>query len=169
MSARKKNRPASPELDMFKLPGDQESQLGQLAGEKSEESSEQFSPEDFAVLAQAAHAVASAANKIRAQRSASLIPTPPLTKEVADLFVAAVFDKVFRRMPAKECPFSGLNRGQLYKIFKLRSDGKPVIRHGSPTRKEGQKHGACHYNLGDALRYLERVAEQQDQDEPPKT
>jgi len=65
MSARKKNRPALPELGVSELLGGQESQSGQLEGEKSEESSEQFSPEDIAALAQAAHAIAFPAEKLR--------------------------------------------------------------------------------------------------------
>jgi hypothetical protein len=170
VSARKKNLPASPLLGVSKLEADREPQDGQIEGGKSD-SSDPFSPEDISALAQMAAALASVATQLKAQKAAPAASVAPLTAHEADLIVDAIFRRTFRRIPApqEECPFTGLNRGQFYKIFKLRSDGKPVIRHGSPTRKEGQKHGACHYNLGDALRYMERVAEQQDQDEPSKT
>jgi hypothetical protein len=165
VSARKKNLPASPLLGVSKLEADREPQDGQIEGGKSD-SSDPFSPEDISALAQMAAALASVATQFKAQKAAPAASVAPLTAHEADLIVDAIFRRTFRRIPApqEECPFTGLNRGQFYELFKLRAEGKPVIRTASPLREKDQKHGARHYNLGDAMRYMKQLAEQQDRE-----
>ncbi len=101
--------------------------------------------------------------------TAAQLAVPSLTKRDAELILDATFDRIYRRVPAptkknrpgEQCPFTGLNRGQFYELFKLREKGKPLIRNVS-LREQGEKHGARFYHVGDALRYLDRLARGQE-------
>jgi hypothetical protein len=100
------------------------------------------------------------------------------TKQEAEIFVDALLNRIYRQVPAppskkKErpgasCPFTGFKRGQFYELFQLTENGKPVVR--SPSlRKKGEKRGARFYNVGDALRYMDRLAAEQAVEESAKT
>jgi len=139
---------------MSKFLGEREF-LPELTGEKSE-SSDQFSPQDVFVLTQTATALPSVA---------------PLSARESDIIVDAIFRQTFRRMPAPEeaSPFAGMNRVRFYTIFKLSENGKPLIRTKSPGRKKGQKYGACHYSVCDALHYMKGAPVAQEPEEAPET
>ena len=91
VSARKKILPASPELDMFKFPGDQESHLGQLAGEKSEPA-DQFSPKESFASSPLDLAFAAVASKLQTLRPAPSPQVTPLSKQDAELIAEAFLD-----------------------------------------------------------------------------
>ena len=67
-------------------------------------------------------------------------------------------------IPAEECPFTGLNRGQLYEL--LNRPEKDEITTVS-MRQEGETRAARLYNVGSVLSYLDRLAEEQKQEDAP--
>jgi hypothetical protein len=76
---------------MFKFPGDQESHLGQLAGEKSEPA-DQFSPKESFASSPLDLAFAAVASKLQTLRPAPSPQVTPLSKQDAELIAEAFLD-----------------------------------------------------------------------------
>jgi hypothetical protein len=101
-----------------------------------------------------------------------------LTHEEAAIVTRALLNDEFRRLPksankklkrpAEFCPRTGLNRNQLYELFDLRENGRPVIKSVS-FKGPREKKGARLYNVGSVVEYLHRLAEIQAQAESAKT
>ena len=136
-----------------------------------------FSLEEIRVLAQSAAAFSSVFKaKLPAVQENSGLPAGHVTKQDVDLIVDAILDRMYRRVPAPaakggagvHCPFTGLNRGQLYELFKLRKNRKPVIRSVS-LRENGETRGARFYHVGDSLRHMDQLADEQVQETSAKT
>ncbi len=88
--------------------------------------------------------------------------------EWAQQLVDALLNRIVRRMPragtkttpAEQCPFTGLNRGQLYELLRPGKDGKTPIR-TITLKQEGEASGARLYYVGSVLEHLNRLAEVQ--------
>jgi hypothetical protein len=170
----------SPELgNKFKL-GDNELQRKQQDRTNDLENpgkAGDFSIAEIRVLAQSAAALSSVFKaKLPAAEESSKFPAGYITKQDVDLIVDAVLDRMYRRVPAPaakgsaggQCPFTGLNRGQFYELFKLRKNGKSVIRSVS-LREDGETRGARFYHVGDSLRQMDRLAAEQAEETFAKT
>jgi hypothetical protein len=162
-------------LGDYELP--QSKRQGHLKGRGAGHLAEHFSLQDISALARFAQILANATpSSIPAEGSDPITRTGSLTKQDASLFINALLDRIYHRVPAptqkkqsgQHCPFTGLNRGQFYELFKLRQNGKSVIRSVS-LREDGETRGARFYNVGDSLRYMDRRAEEQGRSEPAKT
>jgi hypothetical protein len=94
-----------------------------------------------------------------------------LSGQDADVLIEALLKRTYRRMPrpankekgiaAEDCPFTGLNRGQLYELLNRSENGE--IKTVS-MRQEGETRAARLYNVGSVLEYLDRLAEEQKQE-----
>jgi hypothetical protein len=83
-----------------------------------------------------------------------------LSGQDADVLIEALLKRTYRRMPrpankekgiaAEDCPFTGLNRGQLYELLNRSENGE--IKTVS-MRQEGETRAARLYNVGSVLDY----------------
>jgi hypothetical protein len=93
------------------------------------------------------------------------------SEEWAQQIVDALLNRIVRRMPragtkstpAEHCPFTGLNRGQLYELLRLGKVGKTPIRTVT-LKQEGEASGARFYYVGSVLEHLDRLAKEQERD-----
>ena len=127
-------------------------------------------PRHVSLLTEAVAAVLASKDEssgaIRSNASMSGVMTPLEAEQLIDAYLS----RTIQRVPIKneKCPFSGMKRGQLYELFKLQKNGKPVVRNIS-LREKGEKHGARYYKAIDAVRYLENLLEKHGPEEPPIT
>lgn len=82
--------------------------------------------------------------------------------EWAQLLVDAQLERVISRYPkpGKQCPWTGLNRNQIYELSQKIVDGRPCIETIS-LKEPGSRSGARFFLVGSALRYLRHVAAEQ--------
>lgn len=82
--------------------------------------------------------------------------------EWAQHIVDAVLNRLICRFPKplERCPWTGLNRNQLYEITAQDSEKRPTISTLS-LKKQGARSGARFFFVGSALNYLRQVADEQ--------
>lgn len=97
----------------------------------------------------------------QARTASSLKPQDCTAEEWAALVVDAYLNRICTRFPKPrtQCPFTGLNRNQLYEI--TRQTPSPV--RTVSMKEAGERSGARFFFVGDALRYLGALADQQAQ------
>jgi hypothetical protein len=137
-----------------------------------------FSPEQIATLIRFASGIQAAMLAPAPMEAVESTTARTLSNEEAAVVTRAILNDEFRRVPksgnkklnrpAEFCPRTGLNRNQLYELFDLRENGRPVIKNVS-LKEDGEKNGARLYNVGSVIAYLHRLAEIQAQAESAKT
>jgi hypothetical protein len=87
--------------------------------------------------------------------------------------VDALLKRVIRRVPKggsktrapEHCPYTGLNRSQIYELMKRRKHGRPLIKTVA-LREPDETQGARFYYVGSVLDYLNELAEAQASQSP---
>lgn len=86
-------------------------------------------------------------------------PDDCTTEKWAGLVVDAFFDRICTRFPKpkSQCPFTELNRNQLYEL----TGGKHSPIRTVSLKEPGERSGARFFFIGDALRHLRALAAEQ--------
>jgi hypothetical protein len=88
----------------------------------------------------------------------------------AEAVVDALLSRLISRIPfdGERCPYTGLNRNQIYELLKAGPNGEAVIS-SFTLAAPGEASGARFFLIGSALDYLHGLAAQPPQPKLPKS